>query len=76
MMFMDVVLMAIIAGAGLLLIILLRREVRRKTKSLLREILERRRVENEVREQRNVATTYLQVAGVMLCSLDARDRSR
>ncbi len=72
MMFMDVVLMAIIAGAGLLLIILLRREVRRKTKSLLREILERRRVENEVREQRNVATTYLQVAGVMLCSLDAR----
>ena len=68
----NVVLMLVFIGVGLMLIALLRGEIRRKTKSLLREIHERRRAENELRDQRNAANTYLQIAGVMLCSLNAK----
>ncbi|MFA9392830.1 MAG: PAS domain S-box protein [Prolixibacteraceae bacterium] len=55
---------------AIFLIFFLRREVRRQTKQLNQEIIERKQIETKAIEERNKAQQYLDIAGVMLLSLD------
>ena len=55
---------------ALVLIFLLRRAVKRQTKQLKKEIIERKQIEAKAIEERNKAQQYLYIAGVMLVSLD------
>ncbi len=65
-----IIIVPIVIVVALFFIFFLRREVRRRTKQLSQEVIERRQIEAKAIQERNKAQQYLDIAGVMLLVLD------